>query len=77
MEARSLAFRGECHQGFGQDCERATQAGKTTVLRETPKFNRALARAWDFIDGPRDARLGNVGLVSRIVEDDGPVLEGI
>src|SRR5207253_8963148 len=76
-EAREAAVAGGGPQGFRHHGEGATRAGEPAVLRKAAEFNRALARAWDFVDRMRNLRVGDVRLVSGVVEEDRFVLQRV
>ena len=77
MEAREPAVAGGGQQCFRHHGEGAARAGEPAVLRKASEFNRALARAWDFVDRMRNLRVGNVRLVSGVVEEDRFVLQRV
>ena len=53
--------------------EGATGPGKPTILGEGPEFDRALARSLDLVNRARQPGVLDVGLVSRVIKNDGIV----
>ena len=74
LELAGLRLRVE---RFRHDGERAARAGEAAVLREAAELDGALARAGNFVNRMRQRRVGDVGLVGRVEQDDGLVFERV
>ena len=72
---RSVGRRG--HERLRHDGERAADAGEPAVLREAAELDGTFARAGNFVDGMRGRRVGDVGFVGGVEEDDRLVLQRV
>src|SRR5205823_11315466 len=67
----------EVQQRFWHYRECASRAGEAALFGKAAKFDGAIPHAWDFVDRVGNPRFGDVGLVSRIVENNGSVFQRI
>ena len=65
------------HEALRNDDDAAAHAGEPAVLREAPKLDRAITRAFDFEDRARHRGVLDEGLVGGVVEDDRAVRTGV
>ena len=65
MERDTIRLQILRHNGKAQ-----AHTGKTGILGKAADFNRAGSCPLALIDGVRNIRLGNIGLIGRVIEDN-------
>ena len=77
VEAVALARAGGARDLFRHHCEAAADAGEAGGLGEAAELDGALLGPVDLVDGVRDLRLGDEGLVGGVEEDHAVVGVGV